>query len=169
MIPEQRKQTHLAYGLATGLVVVIFNYFAYHFLFDKQSWLTMLPYLPFLIGIILNAIAYSKANNGAITFGNAFGSGFKASLLIALVSVIWILVCIKIFPAMKDRYMEISRQRAASNPQATDEAINASVQWMEKLYAPMMLFFTAIYNILAGFIFSLIGAAIAKKQPAAAE
>jgi hypothetical protein len=163
-VPADRKQTHLSYGLATGLVFSLVSFVEYHFHLDKIKALGLLAYLPFLVGILMNAVAYSKANNGAVTFGNVFGSCFKASMVVTLISLVWIIICMAIFPGMKDRYMEIAREQSANNRYATDESIETTLKIMDKYYVQMMLFFSLLYNVVSAFIFSLIGGGIAKKQ-----
>jgi hypothetical protein len=165
MIPDiHRTQTHLKYGAVTGLVVVVFNIIIYRGGLDKYTATQYVSYVPFLAGIIINARVYSRANGGNVTFGNVFGSSFKASLVVTMISLLWIILCLFIFPDMKDKYMTIARASMAKNPNMTDDTLNQSLIWMEKLYMPMMIFFTGLYGVLAGLLFSLIGGGIARKQ-----
>ena len=83
----EKKQTHLAYGLIAGIMMVIMA-LVLHItgLAYKTKGISMLVYLPLLVLIVLNAIAYSKANNGFVTYGNVFSSCFKASLIAFTIS-----------------------------------------------------------------------------------
>ena len=60
--------------------------------------------IPFLVGILLNGIAFSKANDGYVTFGSVFGSCFKMAMIVTLVMVVWGFLSTWLsFPEMKCR------------------------------------------------------------------
>jgi hypothetical protein len=105
----ENKNTHIMYGFITGIVMVVVGLIIYLAGWAFKPGMNYVAYVPFLIGIILNAIAFSKANDGFITFGNAFGSCFKASMIVAIVLVAWTIISIFIFPEMKDKAMEAGR------------------------------------------------------------
>jgi hypothetical protein len=165
-----KKQTHIVYGLITGAAMVIFSLLVYVTKLDDQyPVMRWAPYVPVCIGIILNALAYSKANSGSVTFGNVFGSCFKASLIVTAMTAIYIILCVFLFPGMMDKYMTIARQSMEKNPQMTDEMMATSMAIMKKAYAPMMVLFTGLYTLMAGTLFSLIGGAVARKNVAYVE
>ena len=161
----ERKQTHLKYGLVTGLATVVVNFIIYHFGFDAVSGITLVAYLPLLVGILLNARTYSAANDARITYAQVFGSCFKVTLIVTLITAVYIIICIINFPSMKDRYLELAHNNMVKNPQVTDEMIARSMELMKKTYVPMMIFFTGIYTLIVGFVSSLIGGTIARKRP----
>ena len=86
-------------------------------------------------------------------------------MILLVIAVAWIVLCIFIIPSMKDKYMEIARMKMARNPMVTDEMMTRNLEMMRKAYVPMMIFFTALYTALAGFVFSLNGGAVARKHP----
>jgi len=120
----EKKQIHIPYGFIIGIIMVVIYLTLYvtGIIYKPgMQWISWLAYVPFLIGIILNANAYSKANNADITFGNAFGSCFKASMIVAIVIVAYSITTIYIFPDMKDKMLEMQRAQLAKSPQMTDE------------------------------------------------
>lgn len=126
-----------------------------------MSWV---PHIPFLIGLILNANAYSKANDGYITFGNAFGSCFKASMIVALVMITYSVITIFVFPEMKEKMIEMQREQMAQNPKMTDEMMDTATGITQKYWNVMLMAGVIFGTLFSGAIFSLIAAAIAKKK-----
>lgn len=161
----KKVQTHLKYGGLTGLAMVIVSLLVYILDKDMDSSMGFLIYIPFIVGIIMNATAYSKANAHDITFGNAYGSCFKASCIIALVMVAYSVLSIFIFPEMKEKGMEIAYQKMSENEAMTDEQIDQWMDGMSKYYIPMTIGAIMFSMIFWGAILSLLGAAIAKKNP----
>jgi len=161
----EKKQTHIAYGLVTGLIMVIISLVLYLTgLMFKGNYISTISMLPFLIAAILNAIAYSKANGGFVTFGNVFGSSFKMSMIVALVLVAWNIVALFAFPEMKEKIWEMSRETLAKNPKITDEQIEMSMNMTKKFWNVIAVGGAIFGTLFYGAIFSLIGAAIAKKN-----
>ena len=163
----ERKQTHLMYGGLTGLVIVILlvglyvsgNYF--------KAGLSSLAYLILLVGIILNAVNYSKANNADVTFGQAFGSCFKATALAILIVTVWNFISFYVFPQLESQCIDLMREKAMAQLK-TDEQKEAVEKGMSLITGHVKLIIvggTAFYHIIAGVIFSLIAAAVAKKNP----
>lgn len=161
----EKKQTHLMYGAVSGIACVILSLTLYVTgLTFKHPYISMVIQIPFLVGIIMNAIAYSKANDGFVTFGNVFGSGFKASMIIALLVMAWTVISMMIFPEMKDKAMEMQHTELAKNPKMTDEQIEMSMSMMKKYWTPILIGGSILGTLFYGAIFSLIGGAVAKKK-----
>src|ERR1039457_4032025 len=116
----EKKNTHLVYGFIIGIVMAILGLIFYitglTFKPGMQS-IQYVSYIPFLIGIILNAMAFSKANEGYVTFGNVFGSCFKASMIVTLVILVWSVISMFIFPEMKDKALEMARDKMMNGSQ----------------------------------------------------
>ncbi len=161
-------QTHKIHGLLLAIAMIIINVILYvaGLSFDAESsWTSYVAYIPFLIGIILNAVAFSKANDANVTFGNVFSSGFKASAIATLVLLGWsLLSALVIFPEMKDKALEVAANQMAQNPDMTDEQIETALGMTKKLFVPFMIGGVVFGTMFFGAIFSLIGAAVAKKN-----
>ncbi|MES2703751.1 MAG: DUF4199 domain-containing protein [Bacteroidota bacterium] len=161
----EKKSTHVPYGAITGLIMVVMGLILYFTGLAFKPGMQYMTYIPFIIGIILNANAYSKANNGFVTFGNVFGSCFRATMIIALVMVAWSAISLFAFPEMKVKAMEIAQQEMASKSMSDDQ-MEKGMEFMKKGYGTMIISFTVFGTLFVGAIFSLIGAAIAKKKGA---
>ncbi len=158
------KQTHKAYGLVAGIGMIILGLIFHLTDLSYNSWVQYVTMLPLLIAIILNANAYSKANDTNVTFGNVFSSGFKASAITALIMVAWTLISLQIFPEIKDKGIEMATQNMEERGMS-EEQIQQGLEMTQKFFMVFaiggMLFMTLFY----GAIFSLIGAVVAKKNP----
>ncbi len=161
---NKKVQTHIPYGFITALAMIIVGVILEVAKLNMNPAIQWIGMLPFLIGIILNAQAFSKANDADITFGQAFGSCFKATAIVAIVMVAWSVISLMIFPEIQTRAMEKAQtdmMKRGMSEEQMDMAIN-----MTKKYFKVFAAGGALLMILfLGAIFSLIGAAIAKKQP----
>ncbi len=160
----ERKQTHLMYGALTGLALVIFGLILHVAGLSLQSWVQWAMYGIFLIGVLINAFAFSKANDGFVTFGNVFSSGFKSSAIITLITIAWVLLSMVIFPEMKEKGLEMARQSMEERGGMTEEQIEQGIEMTKKFYIPFAIGGVLFGYMFFGAIFSLIGAAIAPKK-----
>lgn len=160
----ENKQTHIAYGLVSGILMVIVGVIIY--LTGKAFVMGMqyVAYIPLLGGIIMNGIAYSKANDGYVTFGNVFGSCFKMSMIVGILMVGWSLLSVFLFPEMKDKAIEMARQQMAKNPKMTDEIMDMSLNYTRKYWNVILVAGSIFGALFYGAIFSLIAGAVATKK-----
>jgi hypothetical protein len=119
----------------------------------------------FLGGIILNAMAFSKANNADITFGQAFGSGFRATAIVAIVMVVWSFISLMIFPDIYDRAIEKAQNDMSNKGEMSEEQMDMAINFTKKYFKVLMVAGALFGTLVMGAIFSLVGAAIAKKAP----
>ena len=161
----EKKQTHIAYGFITGIIMVVISLIMYltgtMFKNDSMKYISMIP---FLVGVILNALAYSKANDGFVTFGNVFGSCFKLSMIVGIVLVAWNIIAIFALPEMKAKIIDMSRDAMVKNPKLTDEQIEMSMNMMKNYWNVFAVAGAIFIALFYGAIFSLIGGAVAKKK-----
>lgn len=162
------KQTHLTYGLVTGLIMVVFGLVLHFTDLTFKPGMNWVPYIPFLVGIILNAIAFSKANDEYVTFGNVLSSGVKMSLIITVISIIWAFAAMAVFPGMAEKGMEIARQ-SMEEKGMPDEQIEQGLEMSRKYFGIWMVLGISVGYMFFGTIFSLIGGAVAKKKGALPE
>lgn len=159
----QQKQTHKQYGLFTGLAIMILGLILYVLDMSFKPWAQYLVYIPFLVGLVMNAHAYSKANDGYVTFGQTFASGFKAASIATLIAIVWALVSSYIFPEMMDKAMDAARENMVKQGQS-DEDIEKAIQMTSKYFKVFMIAGVLFMYMFVGAIFSLIAAAMAKKK-----
>ena len=158
-----RVQTHKTYGLITALVMIVVGTALYLANLSFVSWAQWIVYIPFLGGLILNAQAFSKANQGYITFGQAFSSCFKATAIITLIMLAWAILSIFIFPDMKERALERAQLQMEEQGMA-EEQIEMGIEMTRKGFWLFVLGGTLLGYMFFGAIFSLIAAATAKRK-----
>jgi len=162
---EEKKQTHVIYGLISGIGMVILGVVFYLLGLSLKPGIQYALYLPFLVGVLLNAMAYSKANDAQVTFGNVFGSCFKVAIIATLILVVWSVVSMFIFPNMKEMIFQSIQERMAQQ-KMSDEQIDKVIAWYRRNWTTFLIAGSLIGGMFMGLLFSLLGGAIAKKQPA---
>ena len=158
------KNIAMTYGLVTGLIMVVIGAILHVTGLSMNKALGFASYVPFIAGIIMCCIAYSKANDGYVTFGQVFVQGLIASCVIAGVITIWTFISLAVWPDMIDKLMEQSRAEMQKNPKLTEEQIDMAVSMAGRFMKPMMFVGATIGTVFSGCIFSLIGAGAAKKN-----
>ena len=159
-----RKQTHIQYGFITGLAVVILGAIMEVAKISDNPGMQWIGMLIMLVGLILNAQAYSKANDANITFGQAFGSSFKATAIIALVVALWTVIAFMAFPGMEARLLE-KAQNDMMDKKMSEEQIDMAMNMTRKYFKVFGVAGALFGTLFFGAIGSLIAAAIAKKNP----
>jgi len=164
---EKKITTHVTKGLIIGLIAVVIGVAAYIAALDMQSWYRWVSTLIVCIGIIWACISYAQQLDGMVTFGNVFAHGFKTSVVVALIIVVYfVLATTVIFPDMKERAMEAARQQMEKDGKLSEDQINQGLDIAKKFFMVFGIGGTIVGTLIAGAIASLIGAAIAKKKPA---
>lgn len=161
----ERKQVHLAYGAITALVMIIINVVMLLTGNQDNKAINWIAFLPFLGGIIACCIAYSKANDKLVSFGQVFSSGFKASAIIALIIIVWSFLSLYIWPDIKIHAIEkasADMETKNMSQEQIDQAIGITRKYFGVFMAAGALFSTLFF----GAVFSLIGAAVAPKKGA---
>jgi len=159
------KNTHIVYGFVTALAIIIVNLVLYVTGNAFNSWAQYVGYVPFLIGLILNANAFSKANEEGVTFGKLFASCYKACAIITLVVLAWSYIAFAIFPDMMDKGMEMARQKMSERGNISQEQMDQGMEMTRKYFKVFMAMGIIFGYMFVGAIFSLIGAGLAKKKP----
>jgi cytochrome bd-type quinol oxidase subunit 2 len=153
-------------GVIIGLIsIVLFLIFYFAGRTFQRDALSFLPLLIFLGLIIYFIIKWANDKDNNVTFGQCFGYGFKCVLVVALISLVFTLLFIFIFPDIKTQFLDFQKQQLEQNQQITDEQREQYVAGMGNYFVLIMLGGGLIGNLFIGVIASLIGAAVAKKNP----
>ena len=160
------KNTHILYGFLTALAIIIINVILYITNNAFHTWSQYVSYVPLLIGLILNANAFSKANDEGVTFGKLFSSCYKACAIITIVVIAWSFIAVAIFPDMVDKAMEAAKERMMEKGNVSQEQLDQGIAMMQKGFKLLMVIGVIVMYIVFGALLSLVAAAIAKKKPA---
>ena len=164
---ENRKpiSTIVAGLIIAGALIVISTVFS--LMGDSTSrpgggWLS---YLIIIAGLVLFINLYGKSQNHYVKFGDLFSYGFKATAMMTLVFLIFIVVLSLIYPEMKEKALEAARIEMEKQNNMNDSDIDKGVELMEKYFWVFMGGATMLGFLIIGCIGSLIGADVTKKVP----
>lgn len=162
---EKKKSSHIAKGLVIALLLIVLDVVASFAGIKLEPWFRWIPTIIMAIAFIIACIAYSNEMDNRVTFGNVFGHGFKTSLVVASIFVIYTILSIYvIFPEQKDQIMQAQiAEMEKSN--MTDEQKDQAVTMFNKMFVPIAFLAAVIGTLIVGAIASLLGAAFAKKKP----
>jgi len=153
-------------GLLIALPLVVFAIVITILKMEGNQALSIIPILLMLAGIVWACISYSNQMQGNVTFGNVFGHGFKASAVIAAIMGLWVAISLGlIFPEALDRAMDLQREAMQKKGDVPDEQIEQAMRIGKKMALPMGTIFSVIIYLIIGALGSLLGAAVAKKNP----
>ena len=162
---EKQITSHIIKGAILGGISILFSIIIYVFNLYTTQWLSWISYAILIGGIIYGNILFANQNDNNVSFGNIFAHGFKTTAVVIVISVLYTVLSLFIFPDMVDKIIEISRTAMAKNPQMTDEMIDQAITMTKKLFLPFAIAGAIFGTGFLGAIGSLIGAAVAKKNP----
>jgi hypothetical protein len=157
-------ETHKKFGLYTGLALAVVLAIIYVVKVQNAAWVRYVPVVLIAGGILGNAFAFSRANGGAVTFGQIFTSCFKATAILTLIVMAWTLLSTYVFPEIDVTYKDLLRrtvegEKGLSAAERT-AALTTSQKYSRLIFTSEMLF----PCMFMGLISSLIGGAVAPKN-----
>ena len=163
------KSTIISFGLLLGLISVIFQVMLYfldmHYKNDSTAGIVSLI---IMIGILFYSFTqFKKSNDGFISLSEALKIGIGASLVSALVGVLYTQILINfIDPDTMTKSLELSMETMRiQNPEMPQEAFDTVRSIQEKMSSPLVLSAVQIiFALFFGFIISLIVGLIIKKS-----
>lgn len=163
---ENNKSKLWEKGIIISLILIVLQ-LVFHFTGQEQNpawgWVGMAL---FLAAIIYMTVAYSKEQNGQLTFGNLFAYGFKIAAISTLILIIWAVLMYKvIFPEMQDQMMQVQRE-AALKRGMSEEEMKQGMEIFQKYATPLLIGGTMLTYAIMGVIGALLGAAFSKRVPA---
>ncbi len=167
----ETKNHALKYGLIGGLLLVAISLLMDLLGFSDPAnrgtnWLVTVISIAVFVWALFTAIRSERADRGgAINFGGAFKVAFTTTLIIAVISAIYMFVYVSfINPDIMEQAREMAMENLASQG-FSDEMIEEQMAMMENMMSPaMMTLWGFLGNLIMGIIISLIGAAVLKKE-----
>ena len=114
--------------------------------------------------VVLGIKQQKEANNGFISLGKAFLTGFWITLIISTIYVIvWLIVFYNFFPNFAEHYTDMAIAKAS--PDEVAQVTEEMNSFKEMYKNPIMVILLTYMEILPlGIVFSLISALILKKK-----
>src|SRR5690349_6399946 len=132
---DKKVMTHVQKGLLVSLILIVIGIAGYFTKLYEQSWFSWVSNGILFIAVIWGCISYAKQMNGQVTFGNVFAHGCKMSVVIPLILIVWVLLAMTVlFPEMKDKTLEMARQRMEDRGNLTDTQIEPGVEFTRKFF-----------------------------------
>ena len=163
---ENQVTSHIVKGAILGAISIAFSIIVYVFNLYEMSSINYISSGLVFAGLIYGGILYANQNNNNVTFGNVFAHGFKTTAVLIVISSVYTVLAFKVlFPDMLEKVLDISRKKMMENPKMTDEMIEQAMAMTKKYFIPFALGGSIIGTGILGAIGSVIGAAVAKKNP----
>jgi len=160
---EGKPISHIVAGLLIALIVVVLSIVIGLVggggIGPSGGWIS---FLIIIIGLIFFIQHFGKTKNNEVSFGALFSYGFKATTMIVLLNVVYLLILSFAAPELKQQGLEATRQ-GLEQQKLTSEEMNKMMEMTNK-YFWIILIGTSMFLIAVfGAIGSLLGAAITKK------
>lgn len=163
---EQKITPPWMKGLIISLVLIILNLALYFTGQAQNRALGLIGLCLLIIGIIFACTTFAKDMHGNITFGNVFAHGFKTTAATAVIMIVYTILAFKVlFPDMQEQIMAQAREDMEKKGTLSDEQITQALNMSRKFFLVFAIGGTIIMYAIIGAIGSLIGAAVAKKNP----
>lgn len=156
------NKNFVQYGLIISAIMIVLSVLFYILNLNQEKWAQWVGILVMGIGLVITCINFSKINDGHVTFGNIFLNGFKASLIIAVITVIFSVIMVLIFPDIREKALEASRLEMEKK-NLPEEQIEQGIAIVKNFFMVVLVIGGLIGSAVCGVIASLIGAAVARK------
>jgi NADH:ubiquinone oxidoreductase subunit 6 (subunit J) len=162
---ETKVTTPVIKGLIISLILIVFSLALYFMGQSTNQGLSSLQYLIIVGGIIWGCINYANQLNNNVTYGNVFAHGFKIASVITVIMIVYTIIALKVlFPDMVNVILDKTREQLAEK-NMSDEQTESAINMTKKFLIPFAIGGILVMFMIVGCISSLIGAAVAKKNP----
>lgn len=163
---QQKIMSHYIKGVLISLLVILLGIIGYFAGLAYQPWYSWTVNGILFIAIIIGCVHYANQKDNYVTFGNIFSYGFKMTAIIALIMVAYTLLSMGIiFPEIKEKTIELTRERMEEQGKMSDSQIDTALETMSRFFLVGAILGAMIGTLIFGLVASLIGAGVAKKKP----
>ena len=162
---EKKPISHIVAGLIIAGLLILLSIVTSIFMGTSArpggGWIN---YIILIGGLIFFINQYGKAKNNYVTFGELFSYGFKATAVLTLIFVLFLVILAFTYPELKEKAIEATREQMEKQKNATDESVETGIEMVSKYFWAVMIGGMMLYFAFLGALGSLIGAAITKKE-----
>jgi len=161
---QEKPISHITAGLLIAAIVVGITFVLMLVSSNgpQGGWIT---YLANIAGLVYFIQRYAKANDNSLSFGELFSYGFKASTIITLLFIVFLIVVSLAYPQWKQTFIDASRLELEKQKALKEADIERTIQNIDKYYWIYVAGSVLFVFVFIGAVGSLIGAAISKKRP----
>lgn len=157
------NKSGITFGLATGLAMVIYNLALRLAKVPDTSWLNFMVLAIYMIGVLWFCYAFGKNQHNDTSFGGMFKGGFRMVAIVVIVLVMAALLTIAIDPNIKQEIMN-NNLTALIAAKKSQKEIDDAMKLAKDNFTLMIIMNAVFTNIFYGVIFTLLGAAIFRKN-----
>ncbi len=163
---EKKKLSSLSGGLLIFLLMVIFTLIVNMGGFQANTKIGWISWAMIVVGIAMVVVKHGKDMDNNVTFGNLFAYGFKTIAITTIFFIAFSVLFYMVFPEYKQQLLDIARENAMqkATPETKDQVEKGMEMFQRFFWVGIIAGILISYAIL-GAIGSVIGAAIAKKEP----
>jgi hypothetical protein len=163
---KKKSTDFMGKAILLSLILIILNLIGGFAHVQFETWFKWLPSIILLVAIIIFCIQYGKLETDGVTFGKAFGYGFKISLVVSiLIAVYTLLSVLFIFPEFTDQALQQARASMEAKGTYTEDQIDQGMAMTKKFLQPIPVgIFAFLGTLFFSTVASLLGAAFAKKS-----
>jgi hypothetical protein len=164
---EKKITTSIVAGVILALISIVL-FLAYYFtgLAFQDNATKWIPGAIMLVLVIVFIIKWANDNNGNVTFGQCFGYGFKMIAMSTVIVFVFMIIFLYAFPDYKAQLMDMMRNQFNQKGNMSDEQKEQALGMVDKFFMISILGGSLFGNLIIGTLASLIGAGVAKKNPA---
>ena len=163
---EKTITTPVVKGLLISLVLIVIGLGIYFGGLMQNKSVGFLQYIVLIGGVIWGCIIYANQMEHNVTYGNVFAHGFKITAVITVIMIVYTVLALTfLFPEMKDIALQQARENMEKSGNITDEQIDKALGLTSKFFTTFAIAGILVGFLVIGLISSLIGAAVAKKNP----
>ncbi|SEJ30270.1 Protein of unknown function [Dyadobacter sp. SG02] len=155
----------LKYGLVVAVVTMVYSTILNLAGLGTNKILASLSYVFMIVAIVLAMKDFREKNGGFISYGEGLGLGSLTSAVLGLLSSAFTIFYIQ-FIDSNMLTQSLDQMREELEQKGMDDAqIEQAIEMSQKFMSPGIMFVTVILGyLIMGFIFSLIIAAIMRKE-----
>ncbi|TXK48600.1 DUF4199 domain-containing protein [Pontibacter qinzhouensis] len=167
MIEKQPSVASVAlkYGLAGGVIAVLYSAILMIFGQSTNKWLAFLSYFILVGAMVVAMQQFKKENQGFMSYGQGLGLGTLVATIIGVLSgVFTVIYTTFVDPDYMANIMDQQRMELEDRGMS-DEQIDAALAIGESMSGPFMTLVMSIFGFaLIGLLLSLVISAIMKKN-----
>ncbi len=163
---EKKITTHIEKGILISLILCVVDLVGHFTKIYLENWFMGVSTVLTVGAIIWSVLLYGKQMNNDVTFGNLFAHGFKTTAVITCIMFVYTLLsAYVIFPDFIDQVVEKGLADARKQGTVSEEDLSKNIGMIKNITTITIFAGVVLGELIIGAIASLIGAAVAKKNP----
>jgi cation transport ATPase len=163
---ETKPTSPAIHGVIIALILIVFGLIVHFGGLNTVQGINAIQYVLFAGGIIWACITYAKQREANVTFGNTFAHGFKVTAAVTGITAVYTYLAFKfIMPELMDIALDQARASMVEQNKMSEADISKALDMSRKYFVPFAIGGVIVAFLIFGCICSLIGAAVAKKNP----